>query len=425
MALKQFIQRIWSGSESRATLTSPSLSLAEALTLGTSTAAGVTVTPEAAMTSSAVAACVRVIAESIASLPVHIYERSGDGRRRVRDEPLVWMIENEPNRIMSSFTLRETMMAHALVWGNAYAIILRDGAGRPTELLPVVPHGVRVRKAPAGTLVYDFWIDSPAGNIFGSFDQANVIHVPGLAFDGITGISPIRYAARAIGLSIAAETFGAALFGNSSMPAGYIKLAEKLTSEQISRLRESWYSAYGGLANANKTAVLFGGAEFQRISIPPNEAQFLETRRFQVAEIARWYRVPLHMIGDLERATFSNIEHQSTDFVVHTLRPWLTRLEQEFNRKLFPSDSETNRPASRYLEFNVDGLLRGDVKTRGDYYVRGRQWGWLSANDIRRLENMEPIENGDVYLSPLNMVEAGSQPTEIPADASGNQESTT
>lgn len=407
MAIKQLIQRIWSGSETRTTLTSPSLSLSEALTLNATPAAGVTVTPEVAMTSTAVAACVRVIAESIASLPVHIYERGNESRRRVVDESIAWMVEREPNRRQSSFVFREMLMAHVLVYGNAYALIVRNAGGEVTELLPVMPQHVGVRLAPSGELIYDFLIGSPDTGVVGSWNQANVLHIPGLAFNGITGISPVRYAARAIGLAIAAETFGAALFANGSLPAGYLKIPEKLTQEQLARLRESWYAAYGGLGNANRTAVLFGGAEFAKMGIPPDEAQFLETRRFQVAEIARWYRVPLHMIGDLERATFSNIEHQSTDFVVHTLRPWLTRLEQEFNRKLFPSSAETGRPASRYLEFNVDGLLRGDVKTRGDYYVRGRQWGWLSANDIRRLENMEPIAGGDDYLVPLNMNAAG------------------
>lgn len=227
-------------------------------------------------------------------------------------------------------------------------------------------------------------------------------------------MSPMRYAAQSIGVGLAAEQYGASFFGNGSVPRLAISMPGTLNKEQQQTLRAAWDATYGGVSNSNKTAVLFGGAKLEKVSISPDEAQFIETRKFQVSEIARWYRVPPHMIGDLDKATFSNIEHQALEFVTYTLRPWLVRFEQELRRKLFFGVYKT-----QYAEFNVDGLLRGDVKSRSDYYIRGRQWGWLSANDIRRLENMEAIEGdgGDAYLTPLNMVDINA-----PAPADTNKE---
>ncbi len=251
----------------------------------------------------------------------------------------------------------------------------------------------------------------PGNNLPIRLDQADVVHICGLSLDGIRGLSVVRYAAQSIGLGIAAETYGANFFGNASQPAGFISVQEKLTKEQAELLRSQWQSIYGGLGGAHKTAVLPGGGTFTKISIPNNEAQFLESRKFQITDIARWFRVPPHMIGDLERATFSNIEHQSLEFVQHSIRPWLVRWENELNRKLFPpvaiglrgNDVDT-APSPYYAEFNVEGLLRADQKSRSEYYVKARQWGWMSVNDIRRLENMPPVEGGDTYLTPLNMV---------------------
>jgi HK97 family phage portal protein len=408
--IKGFLRWAWDGGEQRSSLRDPDAAIFDALTLGTTTASGISVSADKAMQLSAVSACVRLIAESIASLPLDVYTREPDGgRKRAVGHPTHQLLHAEPNPLMTSFVFREMLAAQVLLKGNAYAPIIRNGAAQPVELLPVLSDTVRVRRSETMGLVYD--LQMPDGRSY-TLGQADVLHVPGLSFDGITGVSPIKYAAQAIGLGLAAEQYGAAWFGNGSTPAGYISMAGKLNKDQAAAMRDSWYAAYGGLRNANKTAVLFDGAKFERISIPPNEAQFIETRKFQVSEIARWYRVPPHMIGDLERATFSNIEHQQLEFVTHTLRPWLIRFEQEINRKLFPSSTD-GTPARHYCEFNVDGLLRGDIKSRSDYYVRGRQWGWLSANDIRAKENMEPIDGGNVYLTPLNMVNGGTN-----ADAS-------
>lgn len=410
--LKSIIDAVWHGTgHQRGGLSDADAELAAALGVMTS-AAGVSVSPDTAMRLSAVNACVRLIAESIASLPLHVYRRSADGRRaRADDSSAARLLHDEPNELMSSFTFRETLSAQLLLWGNAYAAIVRRRSSEPVELLPVQSRSVRVRRAAGGGLVYDVtMLDERTATI----GQADMLHIPGLSYDGLTGLSPVRYAAQSIGLAIAAEQFGATFFGNGSRPSGVITMPGVLSSEQAKQLRAAWYDAYGGLPNSNKTAVLFNGAKFEPVSMPPEEAQFIETRKFQVADIARWFRVPPHMIGDLDKATFSNIEHQALEFVTHTLRPWLVRIEQELNRKLFPSSTD-GRPNDLYCEFAVDGLLRGDVKSRADYYVKGRQWGWLSANDIRRLENMEPIDGGDEYLTPLNMTTVGSDAGTEPA----------
>lgn len=414
--LKGLLQRVWIGGESRSTLANPDAELLAALGVQTS-ATGIHVTPESAMRLSAVWACVRLISESIASLPLHVYRRVDDRRRmKVIDVPAYRLLHDEPNQLMTSFAMRETMSAQLLLWGRALAPIIRNQAGEPVEILPVHPSRVQIRRSERIGLVYDVRLPDERMITVG---QADMLHVPGLSFDGIESLSPIRYAAQSIGLGLAAEQFGAAFFGNGSTPSGYLTMTEKLNQEQVTTLRNSWYATYGGVSNSNKTAVLFGGAKFERISIPPSEAQFVEARKFQVSEIARWYRVPPHMIGDLEKATFSNIEHQALEFVTHTLRPWLVRWEQELNRKLFPTSTD-GVPSEFYVEFNVDGLLRGDIKSRSDYYIRGRQWGWLSANDIRALENMDPIDNGDVYLSPMNMVKAGdADPAAEPKQTEG------
>lgn len=408
--LKGLFQRIWTGAEGRATLQNPDSLLLEAFSGNFKTVAGVSVTPDSAMRLSTVSACVRLISENIASLPLHVYRNDGERKRvKVTDLPQYRLLHDEPNPMMTSFVLREVMVNHVLVWGNAYAIIVRDRAANPVAILPVNPDSVRIKKQPNGELLYQAQLASNSTSIgtVVEVNQANMLHVPGLSFDGYTGMSPIKYGAQAIGLAIAAEQYGAAFFGNGAVPSATLEVPGKMNPEQQRALLAAWNAAHQGPSNSHKTAVLVDGAKVNRISVLPNEAQFIETRKMQIGEIARLYRVPPHMIGDLERATFSNIEHQALEFVTHTLRPWLVRFEQEFNRKLFPSAMD-GTPSGIYCEFNVDGLLRGDITSRGEYYIKGRQWGWLSANDIRAKENMDAIDGGDTYLTPMNMVDAAN-----------------
>jgi len=346
----------------------------------------------------AVYSCVRVIAETVASLPLHIYQYTEKGSEKALAHPLYRILHDEPNGEMTSFILRETMLAHLLLWGNSYCQILRDGRGRVIGLYPLLPDKMLVDRNSQGVLTYEY--TTRDGGI-ARLRPEDVLHIPGLGFDGIMGYSTVALQKNAIGLGIAAEEYGSRFFSNGATPAGV--LTHPNTVKNPTALRESWNAAYGGSANSGKVAILEEGLKFERISMPNNDAQFLESRKFQVAEICLIYRVPPHLVGDLEHATFSNIEHLAISFGVHTIRPWLVRIEQAMNRALF-SDKEKDR---FFVRFNMDGLLRGAYKERMEGYAIGRQNGWLSANDIRELENMNPLseeDGGNTYLVNGNML---------------------
>ena len=367
-----------------------------------SSASGKSVTPRSAMQMSAVYACVRVIAETVASLPLHVYHYTSSGKEKSLDHPLYPVLHDEPNSEMTSFVWRETMLTHLLLWGNAYSQIIRSGRGKIIGLYPLLPDKMQVDRDASGMLIYEYTTrDSKLVRL----KPVDILHIPGLGFDGVMGYSPIALEKNAIGLGIAAEEYGSKFFAHGATPSGV--LTHPNTVKNPSALRESWNAAYGGSSNTGKVAILEENMKFERISMPNNEAQFLESRKFQVNEICRIYRVPPHMIGDLEHATFSNIEHQSISFAMHTIRPWLVRMEQSLNRALF-SDKEKG---VYYVRFNIDGLMRGSYKERMEGYAIGRQNGWLSANDIRELENMNPIEKadgGDDYLVNGNMMRISS-----------------
>jgi HK97 family phage portal protein len=357
---------------------------------------GKQVTEKNAMQSAAVYACVRVIAETVASLPLHLYRHVEEGKRRDTLHPLYFLLHDSPNPEMTSFIFRETLMTHLLLWGNAYAQIVRNGHGEIIGLYPLMPDKMQVSRAETDELIYLY--QSGMKNI--AFRREEILHIPGLGFDGLPGYSPIAMARNAIGMSMATEEFGASFFQNGAAPGGILEHPGIL--KDPSKVRESWNELFKGSGNANKVAVLEEGMTYKQIGIPPNEAQFLETRKYQTEEICRIYRVPPHLVADLDKATFSNIEHQSISFVVHTIRPWLVRLEQAMNKALlYPAERQRY-----FIEFNVDGLLRGDYESRMRGYATARQNGWMSANDIRRLENMNLIpkeEGGDLYLINGNM----------------------
>ena len=364
---------------------------------GTS-ASGKAVNPSSAIQVSAVYACVRVIAETIASLPFHVYETTENGSRKAPEHPLYRLIHDEPNKEMTSFILRETMLAHLLLYGNAYCQIIRTGRDKIDSLYPLLPDKMEVDRDAGGLLTYTY---TTSDGKRWRLDPRDVLHIPGLGFDGVMGYSPIALEKSAIGLGIAAEEYGSKFFSNGARPSGI--LTHPNTVKDPAALRASWNAAYGSSSNASRVAVLEEGMTFVPLSLPNNEAQFLETRKFQVSEICRIFRVPPHMIGDLDRATFSNIEHQSIDFAVHTIRPWLVRIEQAVNRALF-SEKEKGR---FYVQFNLDGLMRGDYKSRMEGYAIARQNGWMSANDIRELENVNAMsdeEGGNAYLVNGNMI---------------------
>ena len=369
------------------------------------TTSGKNVNEMTALQTTAVYAWVRSLAEAIASLPIHVYKHTDEGKEQDVNHQLYYLLHDEPNPDMTSFVFRETLMSHLLIWGNAYAQIIRDGRGQVLALYPLLPDRMTVKRDDKGELYYVYQRseeDNPnfkdKGNII--LKKSEVLHVPGLGFDGLIGYSPIAMAKNAVGMTLATEEYGASFFANGANPGGVLEHPGIL--KDPSKVRESWNQVYQGTNNSHKVAVLEEGMIYKTIGIPPNEAQFLETRKFQINEIARLYRIPPHMVGDLEKSSFSNIEQQSLEFVKYTLDPWVVRFEQAFQKALLLPDEKK----TYFIKFNVDGLLRGDYQSRMNGYAIGRQNGWLSTNDIRRLEDMNPLskeEGGDLYLVNGNM----------------------
>lgn len=365
------------------------------------TTSGRPVNERTAMQTTAVYACVRILAEAVASLPLHVYEYQDDGGKKlVHDHPLYYLLHDEPNPEMTSFVFRETLMSHLLIWGNAYAQIIRDGVGRVLGLYPLLPDKMEVQRDDKGNIYYVYSRNSDENPTFKEYGNIklkaeDVLHIPGLGFDGLIGYSPIAMAKNAVGMTLACEEYGASFFANGANPGGVLEHPGVL--KDPSKVRESWNSVYRGVSNAHKIAVLEEGMKYQQIGIPPEEAQFLETRKFQINEIARLYRIPPHMVGDLDKSSFSNIEQQSLEFVKYTLDPWVIRWEQSLQRSLLLPGEK----GKYFIKLNVDGLLRGDYQSRMNGYAVGRQNGWFSANDIREMENMNPIpdeEGGNLYL---------------------------
>ena len=356
------------------------------------TNAGKLVNESTAMQTSAVYACVRILAEAVASLPLHVYRRTDDGgKEHHRRPPLFPLLHAAPNPEMTSFVFRETLMSHLLLWGNAYAQIIRNGHGRPTALYPLLPDRVRVERDTSGELVYFYYGEHGQAKL----GRDDILHIPGLGFDGLIGYSPIAMAKNAIGMALATEEYGAKFFANGANPGGVLE--HPSTIKDIQRVKDSWSANYGGSGNAHRIAVLEEGMKFSSIGIPPEQAQFLQTRKFQLNEIARIFRVPPHMVGDLDKSSFSNIEQQSLEFVKYTLDPWVVRWEQALEQALLLPGERRHL----FVKFNVNGLLRGDYQSRMAGYATARQNGWMSANDIRELEDLNRIPaelGGDLYL---------------------------
>ena len=371
-----------------------------------SSASGKRVNERSAMQMTAVYSCVRILSEAVAGLPLHLYQYTDRGsKEKAADNPLYFLLHDEPNTEMTSFVFRETLMTHLLLWGNAYSQIIRNGKGEVVGLYPLMPDRMTVNRDEKGRLYYEYMVSSDdAKTLKGGtvrLSPYDVLHIPGLGFDGLVGYSPIAMAKNAIGLAIAAEEYGSKFYANGAAPSGILEYPG--TVKEPDKVRESWNAGFGGSSNAHKIAVLEEGMKYTPISISPNEAQFLETRRFQINEIARIFRVPPHMVGDLEKSSFSNIEQQSLEFVKYTLEPWLVRWEQAMQRSLIPQDDKSKY----FIKFNVDGLLRGDYQSRMQGYATARQNGWMSANDIRELENLDRIpaeDGGDLYLINGNMM---------------------
>ena len=361
------------------------------------TIAGPVVNSDTAWRSTAVYACVRIIAGVIASLPLYTYRRKGpDDNELALDHLLFSVLHKQPNPIMSAFSFWEAGVAQVLLNGNLYALIGRNYGGDPLDLKLINPKRVATEEK-NGRLIYTITLDDGYQAVY---DQDDILHVPNIGWDGLKGMSTISAGMQAIGLSMAAEEHSARFFSNGAQPGGVLKYPKKLSPDQAEQLRDYWTRKHAGLENAHVPAILTEGGEFEQITINAEDAQLLESREFQVVDIARLFGVPPHLIGEVSKTSSwgTGIEQMSIGFVNFTLRPHLKRIEQEINRKLF----RTNR---FYSEFNVSGLLRGDVKARHESYriARGsmQEPGYMTINEIRKLENLPPIAGGDEIIRPL------------------------
>lgn len=408
----------WSGArETRDGLENPSVDLASALTAvaddigGGVTSSGIPVTPRRSLRIIAVYACVRVLAEAVASLPFPIYSRDQRSRVTMRDDPRWRLLNEQPNPEMTAFELWETIVGHLLLWGEAFCYRELDGAGETVALWPLLPNQTRVVRAPSGARTFQTYLPG-----FGPAPLADeeVLYVRAFG-TGETPLSPIMLAREALGVSIAAEQYGGRFFANDARPGGLIEVAGSMDDDAFREFKARWQSGHQGLKRSHLVGVLTNGATWKDVGLPPGDAQFIETRKFGVREIARLFRVPPHMIGDLEgTVTHASIEQQAIDFVVHSLRPWLVRIEQAVKRSLFSGPRDV--AAHLYPEFKVDGLMRGDLLSRFQAYAIGRQNGWLSSNDILELENRPGLgADGDIYLQPLNLAPVGSDPAQVAA----------
>lgn len=355
-----------------------------------------------------VLACVNVIAQTIGTLPLLLYRRTGTSKTRVDSDPLAELLRWKPNPYQTSTEWREQMIAHALLHGNAYSEVIRAADGTVRELLVLDPRAMQVdrgaygptyRYQPAEGATRTFVTTSPT-------DPPKILHLRGLSTSGLVGRSLVTDASDIIDTAHSAQVYGRTLLDNGATPALVLKHPQVLDEEAAARLKESWRAAYGGARKAGGIAVLEEGMSLDTLSMSNEDLQLLETRKFTRSEIAALFRVPAHMIGDMERSTFSNIEHQSIEFVQHCIRPWAVRFEQVLHATLLSDTPQQKR--SYFFEFQIDGLLRGDIQSRYQAYQVGRQAGFLSINDIRRLENLDPVEGGDDYLEPLNMQPVGA-----------------
>jgi len=371
--------------------------------LGTPSASGIEVTPDSALQVPTVLACVRVLAETVASLPLHVYRRlPNGGKQREPNHPLYDLLHSAPNAWQTSFEWREMMIGHLCLRGNAYSRIVPGRRGWVDQLIPLHPDRIKIYLVEDARLRYEH---RPQQGPPVSYTQDEILHIRGLSSDGYVGLSPIALARETIGLAVAQERHGARFFKNNARPGVVLEHPGKMKPESKIELRKQWEHMHAGSDNAHRTAVLEEGMKANQLGLTNEDSQWLESRGFQDKEIARIFRVPPHMVGILDRATFSNIEHQGLDFTKHTIRPWLVRIEQRLRGLLIA-------PRTFFAEFLIDGLLRGDSKARSAFYQLAILSGWMTRNEVRVLENLNPAPPGsglDDFLTPLNMKEGQEQ----------------
>lgn len=384
------------------------------VTGGLQNSAGIRVDHETAMMYAPYFAGVRVISEDVGGLPLFIYERLTRGKQRATDHPLYGLLHDAPNDMMGALTFRENLTAHAINWGRGAAyVVTHPKTGVIEELWPLHPGRLHPKLRRSANGRYERWYQylDDVNGVYSALGPGEVLWLPGFGDSGCGGYSLIELAANSIGLGLATEHYGAKTFDNNSAPGGVLTHPDIVSDEARKRMRADWENLHRGISRAGLMAILEEGVTWTSIGLPNDANQFLETRKLQVTDMARWLRLPPHMIGDLDRATFSNIEQQNIEYVSMALSSWMTRWEQAIvTQLLLPEERATFFP-----EHLVDGLLRGDTAARYQAYSIGRQWGWLSANDIRERENLNAIDGGDEYLVPLNMIPAGSSSGGAPA----------
>lgn len=364
---------------------------------------GISVNENTALNLSTVWAAVRIISESIASLPLITYEQKGKKKERAVDHPLYDLLHIQPNPEETAMQYREATQAHLLLWGNSYSQIERSYAGDVIALWPLRPDRMQVIR-PEKEVIYVYHTTN--GEKI-EFPPKEILHIAGLGFNGLIGYSVIERHREAIGLALAGETFQSSTFKNMASPSGFLTTdSTSLNQETAKALAAAWFSAQGGLDKAGSVAVMSHGMKFEKVGMPLKDVEFLGLRKFQVLEICRIFNIPPYKLMDFDRATFSNVEQTAIDFVVHTLRPWLIRTEQAIMVKLL--SREERRSIS--VEHLVEGLLRGDTKSRYEAYGAGIQMGWLNRNEAREKENLNPVPGLDEYLVPLNMSAVGEEP---------------
>ena len=359
------------------------------------TYSGVEVSPENSLNCSTVAACVRLLSESVASLPLHVYRRAGESKERTPDHPTYKLLHDSANEFQTSYLWRQAMVANVLLRGNAYSLIERGGDGSVRALWPLPSTAVTV-EVREGRLLY-----SHHGRERRTWEHWDMLHFRGPSLDGIMGLSVIALAKQGIGLSIAQDQYGGALFKNRARPGVVIKAPNVIGPDDRAEMME-WLKQFEGSANSGKAVILEAGWDFATLGFTAEDSQYLESRQFSVQEICRWFRVPPHMVGDPTRLAYASSEAEMLAFTSHTLRPWLVAIEQELNHKLFSRGF--------FSEFDANGLARGDMASRYESYSKGLASGFLTVADVRRWENLPELPDTDKLLRPANMLPAGEVP---------------
>jgi HK97 family phage portal protein len=403
----------------RASLENPQIPISSASILDwfgiKPTAAGINVTEESSLGMAAVWSAVNLIAGTCASLPLKAYTR-GDQSRKPRETGLAATLLDNPHPDLVPYDFWEIVHAHRLLWGNAYLLKLRNQGGQLTELWPIHPSRVKAGRVTSATGITTQDVGRKIYAIDGGEDAGGmtlyddkILHLPAFGYDGICGVSPIRIARQGIGLGLAAEQYGAQLFGSGSLASGILQTDQRMKPEQANALHRRWKEKASGLGNAHEIIILDSGAKFQQLTIPPEDAQFIESRRFQIAEVARIFGVPLHLLQEVEGSTSwgTGIAEQTLGFVIFTLRRWLIRTEQSVTRIL--------KPEPVYAKYSLEGLLRGAPKDRAEFYTKMWQLGVFSTNDIRELEDLGPVTGGDTRYVALNFGILGEQKPPPPA----------